>query len=75
MSAYVIVHNVVTDPAKMQAYIPKAIETLTAHGAEILVALGAATVLEGSTPFPRTIVLKFDSREAAKGLVRLGRVS
>jgi uncharacterized protein (DUF1330 family) len=65
MSAYIVVQNVVTDPAQMQQYIPKAIETLTAHGAEILVAAEGATVLEGSPPFPRTIILKFASREAA----------
>ena len=66
MSAYIVVHNVVTDPAKMQQYVPKAIETLTAHGAEILVVAEGATVLEGSPPFPRTIILKFASRDAAK---------
>ena len=50
----------------MQQYVPTAIETLTAHGAEILVVADGATVLEGSPPFPRTIILKFASREAAK---------
>ena len=65
MSVYIVVHNVVTDSAKMQQYIPKAIETLTAHKAEVLVAAEEATVLEGSPPFHRTIVLKFASREAA----------
>ena len=66
MSAYIVIHNVVTDPEKMQQYIPKAIDTLTAHGAEILVVAEGATVLEGSPPFPRTIILKFASREAAQ---------
>ena len=66
MSAYIVFNNVVTDPAQMQQYIPDAIETLTAHGAEILVVAEEATVLEGSPPFPRTAILKFSSREAAK---------
>lgn len=66
MSAYIIIHNVVTDPLQMQQYVPSAIETLTAHGAEILVVADEATVLEGSPPFPRTIILKFSSSEAAK---------
>jgi len=66
MSAYIVVHNLVIDPEQMQQYIPQAVETLTAHGAEILVAAEAATVLEGDPPFPRTIILKFASREAAK---------
>ena len=52
MSAYIVVHNLVTDPAQMQQYIPKAVETLTAHGAKILVVAEGATVLEGSPPFP-----------------------
>jgi len=66
MSAYIVIHNAVTDSAQMQQYIPKAVETLTAHGAEILVVADEATVLEGNPPFPRTIILKFASREAAK---------
>jgi len=66
MAAYIVIHNVVTDSAQMQQYIPKAVETLTAHGAEILVVADEATVLEGNPSFPRTIILKFASREAAK---------
>ena len=65
MSAFVVVHNVVTDPVRMQRYVPKAIETLVAHGAKMLVIAEEATVLEGSPPFPRTIIFKFASREAA----------
>lgn len=65
MSAYIVFNNVVTDPAKMQQYLPKAVETLAAHGAEILAMAEQATVLEGRPPFPRTIILKFASREAA----------
>ena len=66
MSAYIVLHSVVTDPAKMQQYVPKAVETLEAHGAEALVVSEGATVLEGKPPFPRTIILKFASRDAAK---------
>ena len=66
MSAYMVIHNTVTDSEKMQQYVPKAIETLTAHGAEILVVSDEGTVLEGDPPFPRTIILKFSSSEAAK---------
>jgi len=66
MSAYIIIHNIVTDPAKMQEYFPTAVATLTDHDAEILAAADETSVLEGSPPFPRTIILKFASREAAK---------
>lgn len=37
-----------------------------AHGAEVLVFAEGSEVLEGRPSFPRTIILKFDSREAAK---------
>lgn len=67
MSAYIVIHNVVTDSASMQKYFPAAVETLAAHGAEILAAADESSVLEGSPPFPRTIILKFASLAAAKG--------
>jgi len=66
MPAYIVIHNLVTDPTEMQRYIPKAVDTLTAHGAEILVVADSSTVLEGRPAFPRTIILKFASREAAQ---------
>lgn len=65
MSAFIIVQNLIVDAATMQAYIPKAIETLAAHGAEVLVASEHPTALEGTPPWPRTVVLRFPSREAA----------
>lgn len=66
MSAYILIHNAVTDPAQMQQYLPRAVDTLTVHGAEILVVADEAAVPEGSPPFPRTVILKFESREAAQ---------
>ena len=65
MSAYIIVQNVVTDAARMEQYVPMAVETLVVHGAEILAAADEATVLDGESSFPRTVILKFASREAA----------
>jgi len=67
MSAYIVIHNVITDPAKMQAYFPMAVETLAAHGAEILAAADATSFLEGNPPFPRTVILKFATPAAARG--------
>ena len=66
MAAYVILHNRVTDPEAMGTYIPKAMETMFAHGAELLVMSEASEVVEGSTEFPRTIMLKFESRAKAE---------
>ena len=65
-AAYFVLHNRITDDDAMQnAYIPKAVETLLGHGAEILVVSEASDVIEGSTDLPRTIVLRFESREKA----------
>jgi uncharacterized protein (DUF1330 family) len=63
--AYFVIHNRVTDDEAMQVYLPKAVETLMAHGAEVLVVADDSTVVEGSTDFPRTIVIKFDTRDQA----------
>jgi uncharacterized protein (DUF1330 family) len=50
----------------MQSYIPMAMGALMAHGAEVLVVDESSQVLEGSTDFPRTVVIKFESREKAE---------
>ena len=67
MPAYVILHNRVTDPEKIGQYLGKVVPTLMEHNAELLVMDEQAEVVEGEAPFPRTIVLKFESREAAMG--------
>lgn len=66
MSAYIVFHNLVTDPEKLQQYLPTALETLMAHGVETLVVSETSTILEGTPSFPRTVVLKFPSRAAAR---------
>jgi uncharacterized protein (DUF1330 family) len=48
----------------MQEYIPKALETMAPYNPEILVFDENSQVIEGSTNLPRTIVIKFDSRDA-----------
>jgi len=37
MAAYIVTNNVVADPGKMLKYVPKAVDSLHAHGAEVLV--------------------------------------
>ena len=66
MPAYFVIHNRVTDPEAMGQYIPKAVETLVAHGAEFLVMEEDSNVVEGSCEFPRTILVKFETREKAQ---------
>lgn len=49
----------------MQAYISKSLETMAPYAPEILVLDERSQVMEGSAPFPRTVIIKFASREAA----------
>ena len=71
MAAYFVVHNRVTDAEAMyERYIPKAVETIMAYGGEVLVVDEDSTIIEGGTDLPRTIIVKFDSREQAEAWYR-----
>ena len=50
----------------MGGYVPKAVESMNEYGAEIVVLDEASEVVEGATDYPRTVVLKFESREIAE---------
>jgi uncharacterized protein (DUF1330 family) len=65
MAAYFVFHIRVHDEAKMQEYYSKADKALAPHKHEMLVFDDHSEVMEGNMTLPRTIVLKFDSREAA----------
>lgn len=67
MSAYFVCHNRITDKQKMSEYLANVMPTLTAYGAEILVVDESCSVVEGETPGPRTIVIRFKSRADAEG--------
>ena len=64
MPAYFVTHNRIRNAEKMQEYIPKALEIMAPYNPEILVFDENSQVIEGSTNLPRTIVIKFDSRDA-----------
>ena len=64
MAAYLVFHNRVTNAEKMQEYLAKVRETMAAYHPEILVFAEHAEVLEGQVNLPRTIVMKFASRDA-----------
>jgi uncharacterized protein (DUF1330 family) len=66
MSAYFVFHNRVHDAEKLQQYAAKVGETLAPYAHEILVFTDPSEVIEGETSLSRTVVLKFESREAAK---------
>ena len=66
MAAYFIAQYVVNDPALYAEYQGGAGPTIQAHGAELVAFDVAAETIEGNAPGPQTVVLKFDSVEAAK---------
>jgi len=63
---YVIVTEAIKDPAGMEAYARAAGATLAEHGAKILVVHDGAQQLEGEWHGDRTVVLEFESVEAAR---------
>ena len=67
MTAYLIFHNRINDHDKLNAYVEKAVPTLMAHGAEVVCLDETSDEVEGPNPYPRTVILKFPSREAAMG--------
>ena len=66
MAAYFIAQYVVNDPALYAEYQGGAGPTIQAHGAELVSFDVAAETIEGTPPGPQTVVIKFDSVEAAK---------
>jgi uncharacterized protein (DUF1330 family) len=65
MAAYFVFHNRILNAEKIQEYLPKALDTLAPYHPEILIFDENSKVVEGTMHCPRTIVIKFDSRDAA----------
>ncbi len=66
MTGYVVANYDITNQEGYQAYLQTVAPTLTSHGAEILAADYETEVREGA-PGRVTIVIRFDSPEAARG--------
>lgn len=67
MTAYVIGQLHIRDPAGYQAYLDGFQPSFDRHGGEVLVSSKETTdVLEGEWPLPRTVVLRFPSRQDAQ---------
>ena len=64
MTVFLVGSYRINDPEGYAPYVPAAVETLLAHGSELLVADYASQVLEGE-PGNVTIVWKFASKEVA----------
>lgn len=65
MAAYFVWHNRLHDGRTLDAYIPKALETMAPYQPEVLVLDENTEVVEGSLNLPRTTVVKFKSRDDA----------
>jgi uncharacterized protein (DUF1330 family) len=67
VSAYVIVQEDIKDEATFDQYRKQVVPTITSHGGKFIVRGGKFTVVEGSWPMPRLVVIEFPSRAAAEG--------
>ncbi len=65
MSAYIVFSYTVTDPEKYQAYLEAVSQTIEQHNVQILAVGSQHKILEG-TPAQNTVILKFESKEAAE---------
>lgn len=63
---YVIVTEDIHDPAEMAEYSKASAPTLTEHGAKVLSVDSDPRVLEGQWHGTRTVMLEFESVEAAQ---------
>jgi uncharacterized protein (DUF1330 family) len=66
MAAYFIAQYVVNDPKLYREYQAAAAPTIQASGGELVAFDVAAETIEGTPPGSHTVIVKFESPEAAK---------
>jgi uncharacterized protein (DUF1330 family) len=66
MAAYFIAQYAVHDPKLYREYQVAAGPTIQAAGGEVVAYDVAAETIEGTPPGPHTVIVKFESTEAAK---------
>jgi len=66
MAAFFVAQYVVNDPDLYREYQAGAGPTIAAAGAELVSFDIAAESVEGTAPGPQTVIIKFESTEAAK---------
>ena len=66
MAAYFIAQYVVNDPKLYRDYQAAAAPTIPAADGEVVAFDVAAETIEGTPPGPQTVIVKFESTEAAK---------
>jgi len=70
MAAYFIAQYVVNDPKLYREYQVEAGKTIQASGGDVVAFDVAAETIEGTPPGAQTVIVKFDSTEAAKAWYR-----
>ena len=66
MAAYFIAQYVVNDPKLYREYQAVAGPTIQAAGGELVAFDVAAETIEGTPPGPQTVIVRFESTDAAK---------
>jgi len=66
VATYFIAQYVVNDPKLYGEYQAAAAKTIAASGGEVVSFDVAAETIEGTPPGPQTVIVKFESTEAAK---------
>ena len=66
MSAYFVVNYKITNQEGYQKYLQQAGDSLAKHGGEVLAADRASEPVEGAAG-PVTVIIRFESKEAARG--------
>ena len=70
MAAFFIAQYVVKDPKLYREYQAAAATTIQASGGDVVAFDVAAETIEGTPPGPQTVILKFESTEAARAWYR-----
>ena len=66
MVAYVVNEIVITEPARFQTYADQVPAIIARYGGEYVIRGGQPEAVDGLAPPDRLVVLRFESREAAR---------
>ena len=74
MSAYLVVHVHVTDPAKYGEYVKHTPRILAEYGGRFIVRGGATTTVEGPEESRRLVIIEFPDVESARAMYELSLI-
>ncbi len=67
MSVYVVAQGRIENRSMLDEYVAKALPTIEPHGGKVLAFDETPENVEGTTDFPRTVIIEFPSQEAFRG--------